>query len=163
MAEVQTPTAMSAKDNAFFGLAIVAVLAGVVAFYWFDEANLLARIGMVIVGLAVGFGLMWSSSYGREFVQFFYQENRLLKDSLVLKGKPVHLKNIRCPVLNLYATHDHIVPPSASVPLGAKIGSSDYEALEIPAGHIGMFVSRKAFEQVPRAITGWLKSRGAGA
>jgi preprotein translocase subunit SecE len=72
MAEVQTPAASSSKDHAIFGLAIVCVLAGVIAFYWFDESNLLLRIAMVVAGLAAGFGLMWSSSYGRDFVQFFH-------------------------------------------------------------------------------------------
>ncbi len=46
------------------------MLGGIVAFYWFDEQALLLRVGMVIVGLAAGAGLLWFSSYGREFVQF---------------------------------------------------------------------------------------------
>src|ERR1700733_7070850 len=71
MAEVQTSAfSSSAKDNALLALAIVAILGGIAAFYWFDEQNLLLRIGMVIVGLAAGAGLLWLSTYGREFVQF---------------------------------------------------------------------------------------------
>lgn len=96
----------------------------------------------------------------REFVQWFFQENRLLKDELVLKGQPVHLKSIDCPVLNIYASNDHLVPPSASIPLGARISSAVYESLEIPVGHIGIYVSSKAREKVPGAIGSWLQSRG---
>jgi len=70
MAEVQTPAVSSSKDNALLMLSIVAILSGIAAFYWFDERVLPLRIGMVIVGLAAGAGLMWLSSYGREFVQF---------------------------------------------------------------------------------------------
>jgi preprotein translocase subunit SecE len=71
MAEVQTPTlASSSKDNALLIVSIIAILGGIAAFYWFDEQALLLRVGMVILGLAAGAGLLWLSSYGKEFVLF---------------------------------------------------------------------------------------------
>ena len=70
MAEVQTPAGASAKDTALATLSIVLLIAGIVAFYWFDEQQLLIRVAMVIIGLAAGAGLMWFSWYGREFWQF---------------------------------------------------------------------------------------------
>jgi len=70
MAEVQTPTGASAKDTALMMTSIVLLIAGIVAFYWFDEQMLVIRVGMVILGLAAGAGLMWFSWYGREFWQF---------------------------------------------------------------------------------------------
>jgi preprotein translocase subunit SecE len=70
MAEVQTPTVSSSKDNALLVLSIVAILGGIAAFYWYDELSLVLRIGMVVLGLAAGAGLLWLSTYGREFVQF---------------------------------------------------------------------------------------------
>jgi preprotein translocase subunit SecE len=70
MAEVQTPAGASARDTLFMTLSIVALLAGIVAFYWFDEPALPIRIAMVVVGLAAGAGLMWFTWYGREFWQF---------------------------------------------------------------------------------------------
>jgi preprotein translocase subunit SecE len=70
MAEVQTPTGASAKDTALMTLSIVVLLAGIVAFYWYDEQALAIRIGMVVVGVAAGAGLAWFSWYGREFWQF---------------------------------------------------------------------------------------------
>jgi preprotein translocase subunit SecE len=70
MAEVQTPAGASAKDTALMMTSIVLLIAGIVAFYWFDEQMLVVRVGMVIVGLAAGAGLMWFSWYGREFWQF---------------------------------------------------------------------------------------------
>src|ERR1700759_1606747 len=71
MAEAQTTVGASAKDTLLLSLSILAVLAGVVTFYWFDEAPLPARIGMVVGGLVVGGALMWLSWYGREFGVFF--------------------------------------------------------------------------------------------
>ena len=70
MAEVQTPTGASAKDTALMTLSIVVLLAGIVAFYWYDELALPFRVAMVAAGLAAGAGLMWFTWYGREFWQF---------------------------------------------------------------------------------------------
>jgi preprotein translocase subunit SecE len=70
MAEVQAPEGASAKDNTLMILAIVALLAGVVAFYWYEEDPLALRLAMVGSGLVVAVGLAWVSWYGREFWQF---------------------------------------------------------------------------------------------
>ncbi len=95
----------------------------------------------------------------REFVQWFFKENRLLRGELTIGGRTVLLKNVTCPVLNIYAKNDHLVPPSASIPLGAHVGSKDYESLAVDVGHIGMYVSRKARTTVPPAIANWLLAR----
>ena len=70
MAEVQTPAGASAKDTALMMLSVVALMAGIVAFYWYDELALPFRVAMVVAGLAAGAGLMWFTWYGREFWQF---------------------------------------------------------------------------------------------
>ena len=70
MAEVQTPAGASAKDTALMMLSIVALLAGIVAFYWYDELALPFRVAMVVAGLAAGAGLTWFTWYGREFWLF---------------------------------------------------------------------------------------------
>jgi preprotein translocase subunit SecE len=70
MAVVQTPAGASAKDSALMALSIVVLLAGLVAFYWYDELALPFRVAMVVAGLAAAAGLMWFSWYGREFWQF---------------------------------------------------------------------------------------------
>jgi preprotein translocase subunit SecE len=51
-------------------LSMVALFAGIVGFYWYDELGLPFRIVMVVAGLAAAAGLMWFSWYGREFWQF---------------------------------------------------------------------------------------------
>jgi preprotein translocase subunit SecE len=70
MADVQTASGASAKDTALVSLSLVAVLAGIAAFYWFEDQPLVVRIGLVVLGLAASFGLAWFSWYGREFWQF---------------------------------------------------------------------------------------------
>jgi polyhydroxyalkanoate synthase len=95
----------------------------------------------------------------REFVQWFFKENRLLRGELTIGGRTVLLKNITCPVFNIYAKNDHLVPPSASIPLGAHVGSPAYDSLAVDVGHIGMYVSGKARTIVPSAIVNWLLAR----
>ena len=59
MAEVQTPVGSSAKDSALMGLSAVALLAGIVGFYWYDEQPLPIRLVMVAAGLAAAVGLVY--------------------------------------------------------------------------------------------------------
>lgn len=94
----------------------------------------------------------------REFVQLFFHENRLVSGPLQLAGSPVDIAGIRQPVLNVYATRDHIVPPSAARALGDLLPDAPYAELAVEAGHIGIYVSRKASTQVPRRIANWLAS-----
>jgi preprotein translocase subunit SecE len=70
MADVQEAPSASFKDSALLMSSIVAIIVGIAAFYWYDEMALPLRVGMVVAGLAVGAGLLWLSSYGKDFVQF---------------------------------------------------------------------------------------------
>ncbi len=97
----------------------------------------------------------------RQFVGWLFKENRLARGTLELGGRRVDLGAIGCPVLNVYATQDHLVPPSASLPLGALVGTRDYATYAFPGGHIGIYVSGRA-RQVPQAIADWLGERAAG-
>jgi polyhydroxyalkanoate synthase subunit PhaC len=98
-----------------------------------------------------------------QFVRWLYQENRLLRGTLELGGRAVDLKSVRQPLLNLYAKADHLVPPAACEIMGRYVGSRDYTACAIDTGHIGMYVSRKAREEIPQRIISWLKARGGGS
>jgi preprotein translocase subunit SecE len=69
-AEVQTTENATAKDTALLVLSGLALLAGIVAFYWFEDLALIERVGMFVGALAVAAGLIWLSWYGRQFKQF---------------------------------------------------------------------------------------------
>ena len=88
-----------------------------------------------------------------------YQENKLVDGTFELGGRRVDLKNITCPVLNVYATDDHIIPPATSQALGSKVGSSDYSELGLPGGHVGVFVGGKAQALLGSGIADWLGKR----
>jgi polyhydroxyalkanoate synthase len=94
-----------------------------------------------------------------QFIRWFYQQNRLARGTLEIAGRRVRLSDIRQPLLNLYATEDHIVPADASAALRRLIGSRDYTECAVATGHIGMYVSRAGREQIPARIISWLDER----
>ncbi len=96
----------------------------------------------------------------REFIKQFYQQNALITGEARIGEQAVDLKNITCPVLNVYAIKDRLVPPASSKALEKRTGSRDYTALEFPGGHIGLYVSGNAQKTIPPAIADWLKQRG---
>ncbi len=95
----------------------------------------------------------------REFSNWFYKENRLLKGTLSIGGQPVDLRRITQPVLNIYGKQDHLVPPAASTAMQSLVGNSDYLALGLDVGHIGMYVSGRVQRELPQSIAGWLQRR----
>jgi polyhydroxyalkanoate synthase len=96
----------------------------------------------------------------RQFVRDFYQKNKLITGGLTIGEHAVDLKAVACPLLNIYALQDHLVPPAASQALKDKTSSPDYTELAFPGGHIGIYVSGKAQKEVTPAIGKWLNERG---
>ena len=95
----------------------------------------------------------------REWLIDLYKENKLVKGEFELAGEKVDLANITMPVLNIFAKHDHIIPPPCSVALGKYVGSDDYTDLCLLAGHVGIYVSSKLQGIVGDSIAKWLIER----
>jgi polyhydroxyalkanoate synthase len=98
----------------------------------------------------------------RQFLKDFYQGNKLVKGGLKIGDKDVDLKNVVCPLLNIYAVADHIVPPSSTKPLNDLVGSTDKELYEFKGGHIGVFVGGASQKELAPAIGKWLHDRDGG-
>lgn len=94
----------------------------------------------------------------REFADAFFRRNALLQGDLAIGGRTVALERIGQPVLNVYARHDHIVPPAASQALGALLGHGQVSELAFARGHIGIFASRHAHSEVPQAVCRWFEA-----
>lgn len=95
----------------------------------------------------------------RQFVKDLYQENKLIKNELMLNGQRVDLKRINMPLLNVIGLSDHLVPREASEPLNNAVSSKDKEVLSFPSGHVGLLVSSKSRERVFPRIGDWLRAR----
>jgi len=95
----------------------------------------------------------------RTFMKELYQKNKLVKGELEVGGKKVNLKNLTSPLLNIYATEDHLVPPASTIPLNDYVGSKDKELYSFKGGHIGVFVGGKSQKELAPAVVAWLAKR----
>jgi polyhydroxyalkanoate synthase len=95
----------------------------------------------------------------RKFLKDLYQENKLAKGELEMGGRLVDLKKIDMPLLNIYATEDHLVPPASSIPLNELVGSEDKTLYGFPGGHIGIYVSSRSQKELAPKVSQWLVER----
>ena len=93
----------------------------------------------------------------RTWLTEFYGKNTLIEGKFQMQGNPVDLARIDVPVLNIFATGDHIVPPPCSRALGRLLEGRDYQELALPTGHIGAFVSARSQALLAPSITAWLQ------
>jgi polyhydroxyalkanoate synthase len=84
------------------------------------------------------------------------RQNAFVEGALMLDGRPVNLRSIRCPVLSILTRFDEVVPPAASRPIGDLVGSEEFELHEIDAGHIGLLIGRSAHKGTYPKIIEWL-------
>lgn len=98
----------------------------------------------------------------RKFLKDLYQENKLVRGELEIGGRRVDLKRITMPLLNIYATEDHLVPPASSLPLNDLVGSEDKTLYGFPGGHIGIYVSSRSQKELAPRVSEWLIERCPG-
>lgn len=95
----------------------------------------------------------------QEYIHWLYQDNRLFHNELWIDSFHAKLENITCPVLNIVAANDHIVPPESALPLNDMVSSKDQQVLNLPGGHVGIIASGKLFPQLVLSLTEWLDER----
>jgi polyhydroxyalkanoate synthase len=99
----------------------------------------------------------------KQWMKDLYQQNKLVRNEWELDGRRVDLRNIRMPVLNVYAKDDHIIPPATSRALGPKVGTSDYTELALAGGHIGVFVGNRSQTQFAPAVASFVEQHNRSA
>jgi polyhydroxyalkanoate synthase len=92
----------------------------------------------------------------RQTVEQLVRRNALMDGSLELGGERVDLSAIRCPVLNVMAERDHIVPLAAAEPVPRLVGSAEADELRLAAGHVGLVAGRAAAKVTLPGIAGWI-------
>ena len=92
----------------------------------------------------------------RQMQRLFVHENRLRKGSLRLASRNVDLSSIGCPVLNIIAEKDDIVPLAAAEPIRELLHPREFEELKLKAGHVALIAGRRAAKETIPAIIDWL-------
>ncbi len=87
-----------------------------------------------------------------EFAQAFFRDNALVRGGLAIGGRVVDLAVFDKPVLAVHAARDHIVPPAAARPVAALLRPGQCREHAFDGGHIGVFASRRARDEVPRVV-----------
>jgi polyhydroxyalkanoate synthase len=97
----------------------------------------------------------------RQLIIDFYRNNRLINDTLSIRGEPVHLSNVKANVLEVVAELDHIVPPCQSEGVLEKMGSTDKQEIKVRGGHIGIMAGSGAVKNTWPKLEEWLAARSS--
>jgi polyhydroxyalkanoate synthase len=114
----------------------------------------------------------------REFVEYCYKQNLLIKNKMRIKENDVdndnnnydnnnskngetviNLKNIDMPYLNVVAEKDDLVAPESSKALNnALTGSRDKSIIEFKSGHVGLMIGKRAHKELWPKVREWIIS-----
>ena len=95
----------------------------------------------------------------RQWIKEFYQQNKLVKGEIKLRGQRVDLSNITCPVLNIAGKKDHICTLPQAEATMSLISSWDKEFFVLDAGHVGLLTGSDAKKGLWPKIQTWLEPR----
>ena len=95
----------------------------------------------------------------RQWFKDLCQDNKLIRNELVLEGRRVDLRRATMPVLKVSADGDVVIPTACSRGQGRHFGTRDYSEMSVPGGHIGTFVGGKAQGILGPGIADWLQAR----
>ena len=70
MANQPVQTVSTSNDKMKVALAVFVAIAGVVGFYYLSDKPALVRAAALVAGLAIAVLLLWTSTSGREFLNF---------------------------------------------------------------------------------------------
>ena len=95
----------------------------------------------------------------KQWVREFYQQNKLPKGEIELRGQRVDLSNIECPLLNVAGSKDFICPVAQAEATMNLVGSQDKEFVVLDAGHVGLMAAPVAKEELWPRVKDWLEPR----
>jgi polyhydroxyalkanoate synthase len=95
----------------------------------------------------------------RQWIREFYQQNKLPKGEIELRGHRVELSSIECPLLNIAGSKDFICPLAQAEATMDLVGSQDKEFLVLDAGHVGLMAAPVAKDELWPQVRDWLDPR----
>ncbi len=93
----------------------------------------------------------------QEFGNEYIHQNKLIKAELNIFGREVNLNNIYRPLLNIFASEDHIWSPSSSKAIKKYLHpDTPYTELEFVGGHLAAAISKEAQAVIPSKIVDFI-------
>ncbi|WP_273887813.1 class III poly(R)-hydroxyalkanoic acid synthase subunit PhaC [Rubrobacter naiadicus] len=92
----------------------------------------------------------------RQWIHEFYQQNRLVKGEISLRGRRVDLSRIDVPLLSIAGKKDHICTVPQAEAIMDLVSSRDKEFYVLDAGHVGLLTGRNAKKTLWPKVRGWL-------
>ena len=85
-----------------------------------------------------------------------YGRGQFAASQLMVGDQRVALGHISCPVLNVCAEHDKLVPVEDSLAFVKHVGSREASNLVFACGHLGLMLSRAAHANLWPHVAKWL-------
>lgn len=93
------------------------------------------------------------------WIKEFYQQNKLVKGEIQLRGRRVDLSNITCSLLSIAGKKDHICSLPQAEAIMKCVSSKDKEFYMLDAGHVGLMTGSDAKKNLWPKIRSWLDQR----
>ena len=106
-------------------------------------------------------GVPFAGEAFRQWIRDFYQQNKLVKGEMSMRGQRVDLSRISCSVLNIAGKRDHICTLPQAEATMHLISSQDKEFFTLDAGHVGLLVTADAKKKLWPKISTWLQPRSS--
>lgn len=100
-----------------------------------------------------------AGTYYKETTKELMWGNKLVKDELVVAGKPAKLSDIKIPLMHVIAEHDHIATYGATKPLLSLVGSEEKEEVILKGGHVSLIAGPNAVRRMWPKLDEWLGER----
>lgn len=100
-----------------------------------------------------------AGEYYRDCTKELMWGNKLYKGTLEINGRPADLADIKIPIMNIMAEHDHIAPVKSTKPLLDLVSSEEKEELILKGGHVSLIAGPRAALRMWPAIDAWLSVR----
>jgi polyhydroxyalkanoate synthase len=95
----------------------------------------------------------------KTWIREFYQQDKLAKGEVRLRGRRVDLSNIEVPLLSIAGKKDHICTLPQAEALMDLVGSEEKEFFVLDAGHVGLLTGRGAKKGLWPKVREWLSER----
>lgn len=104
-------------------------------------------------------GIPFPGAAFKMWIKEFYQQNKLVKGEIQLRGRRVDLSNITCSLLSVAGRKDHICTLPQAEAIMRYVGSQDKEFYVLDTGHVSLMTGSDAKKNLWPKIRSWLDQR----